>query len=125
MRARIIVLALLLAAPLAGCNTMQALVAGSVAQSAPQTVSDAEKGLTLAHLAYQGIGDALKDAATSGALKGAAAATAKGLYDEAGAALDAADRADSLANAQAIVDKVGAVNALILQVKALIPEKLP
>ena len=84
--------------------------------------ADAEKALTLAHLAYDGAGLALKNAATSGALHGADAATAQALYDKAGAALDAADQADALANAQGVLAAVGDADALLTQIQALIPK---
>lgn len=72
---------------LAGCTT---------------TGADAEKALTLAHLAYQGVGIALEQAAESGALHGADAARAQALYDQAGAALDAGDAADAQADIAAL-----------------------
>lgn len=100
---------------LCGCSTLNSAI-----NNAPQTVSQAEQGLTLAHLAYQGLGDALKSAADSRLLKGAAAAQAKSLYDQAGAALDTADTADGLANAKSMADAVSQANALIIQAKALI-----
>ncbi|MEI9995685.1 MAG: hypothetical protein WDM91_13905 [Rhizomicrobium sp.] len=104
-------------APLAACSTLSP----DAAQTAPQALADAEKALTLAHLAYQGIGVALKDAAASGALHGADAATARTLYDQAGAILDVADQADAAANAQGVLDAVAAAAALIVQLHALVP----
>ncbi|MEI9932807.1 MAG: short-chain fatty acyl-CoA regulator family protein [Rhizomicrobium sp.] len=70
------------------------------------TLTDAEKALTVAHLAYQGAGVALEQAAQSGALIGANAAAAEALYDKAGTALDAADAADETANAADILSAV-------------------
>lgn len=110
--------ALLAALSLGAC----ALVPGASATggTASSTLADAEKALTVAHLAYQGIGVSLKAAADSGVLHGADAATARQLYDRAGALLDAADQADALANAQGVLDAVTQASALIAQVDALI-----
>ena len=109
--------ALATATPLGGCSSL----AGTTTATATSTLADAEKDLTLAHLAYQGIGIALQNAAQSGALHGADAATAKTLYDQAGTALATADAADGLANAQGVADAVASANALIGQIHDLIP----
>jgi hypothetical protein len=115
--------ALAAAVSLGACSTVAPLFAGqSLAQQAPQTSADAQKALTIAHLAYQGIGISLKDAAQSGALHGANAASAKALYDKAGALLDTADQADALANAPGVFAAVGEASALIAQIKSLIPK---
>ena len=89
---------------------------------APQSIADAEKALTLAHLAYDGAGLALKNAATSGLLQGADAAHAKTLYDEAGTALAAADSADALTNADGVLAALADADTLLAQVRALIPK---
>ncbi len=115
--------ALAAAVSLGACSTIAPLLAGqSLAQQAPQTAADAEKALTIAHLAYQAIGVSLQDAAQSGALHGANAATAKALYDKAGALLDTADQADALADAQSVFAAVAEASALIAQIKSLIPK---
>lgn len=103
---------------LCGCSLL-----GNVTGSDPQNLAKAEQGLTLAHLAYQGLGDGLKSAATAGLLKGSAAHDAQVFYDKAGAVLDAGNTADSLANAQGINDAVAQANSLILQSKAIISPK--
>jgi hypothetical protein len=103
--------ALLLALPLADC--------ANLAQIAPQTTADAEKALALAHLAYDGAGTALLNAADSGALRGADAAKARALYDQAGAALDAADSADAVANAPGILAALADADTLLAQLRAL------
>jgi ABC-type Fe3+-hydroxamate transport system substrate-binding protein len=108
---------LLAAAPLGACSAL------SLAQSAPQSTSDAEKALTIAHLAYQAVGLALKDAAASGALHGADAATAQALYDKVGAALDAADAADEAANASGVLAAVADADTLIAQLHTLIAQR--
>ena len=115
--------AALAATSLGGCATISSVFAGSsVAQSAPLTTEDAEKALTVAHLAHQAIGVSLKAAADSGALHGADAAKAQALFDRAGAALDAADQADALANASDVMSAVEDAEALISQIDALIPK---
>jgi len=109
---------------LGGCSTLPTLLGGgSLAQSAPQTAADAEKALAVAHLAYQAIGASLQQAARSGALHGADAATAKALYDKAGAALDAADTADAAANANGVMAALAGATALIAQLHTLIAQK--
>ena len=110
--------ALATATPLGGCSS---LAGTSTTTTASDTLADAEKGLTLAHLAYQAIGLALQNAAQSGALHGADAASAQALYDQAGTALATADAADALANAQGVSDAVADANALITQIHTLIP----
>jgi hypothetical protein len=85
----------------------------------PATLQDAEKALTVAHLAYQAAGTALDEAARSGALHGADAAGAQALYDKAGDALDLADKADAAANADGVVEEVAAVQALIADLDKL------
>ncbi len=93
---------------------------GTIAQAAPAASEDAEKALTIAHLAYQAAGATLQQAAQSGALHGANAATAQALYDKAGTALALADQADAAANAQGVLAQVTSVQALIAQIAALI-----
>ena len=106
---------LLAALALGGCT--------SIAQLAPQDAADSEKALTLAHLAYDGAGIALQNAATSGALHGADAASAKALYDKTGAALDAADQADRVADAPGLLAAVGQADTLLAQLHALTAQK--
>jgi hypothetical protein len=106
---------------LSGCSALTAIQSGnSAASSAPQTIAQAEKSLTVAHLAYQGLGNGLKSAAASGLLRGANAASAKVAYDNAGAALDVADAADAVANAQGITDAVAKAETLINQANSAI-----
>lgn len=118
------VLALTIAVPLGGCTTLQTwLGGGSIATANPTAVSDAEKALTVANLAYQGAGIALEQAAASGALHGPEAASARVYYDKAGAALDLAHQADQAANAPGIYAAVADVVALLTSLDALIPHK--
>jgi hypothetical protein len=108
---------------LGGCSSAQTIFGdGTVAEAAPTATRDAEKALTIAHLAYQAAGVTLAQAAQSGALKGANAATAQVLYDKAGIALALADQADAAANAQGVLAQVASVEALIAQITALIPK---
>jgi len=120
MRLAISALALaLVSAPLGACASLPGF-AGTPAQTT--ATADAQKALTLAHLAYQGIGEALRNAALSGALHGPAAAEAKALYDKAGAALDAADTAQAAADAPDMLSAIAEANALIAQLHTLIPQ---
>ena len=91
-----------------------------------QTLVDAEKSLTIAHLAYNGIGAGLLTAANSGVLKGANAAQAKVYFDKAGDALKVADTADNAANASGILAAVQQAQDAIAQANALVnPKKVP
>ena len=115
--------AALCAFALTGCGTFTSLLEGnSVAQSAPTQTEDAEKALSVAHLAYQAIGASLIEAAQSGVLHGADAAKAQALYDKAGAALDIADQADAATNAQGVLAAVAQAQAAIAQIDSLIPK---
>ncbi len=106
--------ALCLLIPLAGCanNAIN-----------PADLGSAEKSLTLAHLAYQGISDTILAATKSGVLKGTAAAQTKVYYDKAGAALDVADKADTAANAPDIITAVLQANDAITQASNLVKGK--
>lgn len=111
----------LVALPLAGCSTIEGLIGGgSIAQSNQSEVTTAEKYLTITHLSYDGVGVTLRSEAQSGALHGDAAKQAKVIYDQAGAALDAADQADKVANAQGINAAVAQAAALITQLDTLL-----
>lgn len=100
-----------LALMLSACGTPGQVVIGT------PTIVAAEKSLTLAHLAYDGVGASLKTAADSGVLKGPAAATAKCWYDRAGDALNTADAADKAANAGSILSAVTAAQDAIVQTR--------
>ncbi|HXC56116.1 MAG TPA: hypothetical protein VNU97_12535 [Rhizomicrobium sp.] len=106
------------AALLGGCQTIAALSSGHGLVQGPALV-DAEKALAVAHLAYQAAGVSMQAAAQSGALHGVDAASAKALFDRAGALLDTADQADALANAQGVLDAVAGADALLVQIKTL------
>ena len=103
-----LILAAVGACALGGCSLTRA-----------DTLADAEKALTVAHLAYQAAGVALEEAARSGALHGGDAAAAQALYDKAGAALDLADRADDAANAGGVLAEVEAAQAAIADIDKL------
>jgi hypothetical protein len=106
---------------LGGCSSVPSLFeSASIAQSAPAATADAEKALTIAHLAYQAAGVSLAQAAQSGTLSGADAAKAQALFDQAGTALDIADQADALANAQGMLAAVADAQTLIAQLDTII-----
>jgi hypothetical protein len=108
---------------LGGCSSVQSLFEGaSVAQSAPAATADAEKALTVAHLAYQAVGISLEQAAQGGVLGGANAEKAQLLFDRAGVALDIADRADAAANAQGVFAAVADAQMLITQIDTIIKQ---
>lgn len=102
---------LILAAALTACTTPGQVVGTN-------TLVAAEKSLTLAHLAYDGVGMSLKTAADTGVLRGSNAATAKCWFDRAGDALNAADAADVALNASNIVAAITQAQDAIVQAKA-------
>lgn len=102
-----------------GCAPVAKFIGGdSVAEVAPVTIVVAEKSLTIAHLAYDGLGISLKAAAESGVLRGTNAATAKCWYDLAGDKLIAADAADKALNASGVMAAIGEAQNAIVQSKA-------
>jgi hypothetical protein len=119
MMTKPIALALMLAlsSPLASCNTP------SVADAAPVTVANAEKGLTIAHLAYNGLSATILTATQTGLLKGQNAATVKVYYDKARDALLAADAADKALNTQGIIAAVQAAQDAIALASSIVSPK--
>lgn len=114
-------LAIAICISLGGCSTISAVLTGnSVASTAPGISLTVEKSLTIAHLAYNGIGDGLIAATKTGALHGANAALAKGFYDKAGDALLVADKADAAANESGVVNAVSAATDAISSANALV-----
>lgn len=113
-----IVLMLALSSPLASCNTP------SISQAAPVTVANAEKGLTIAHLAYNGLSATILTATQTGLLKGQNAATVKAYYDKARDALAAADAADKALNTQGIIAAVLAAQDAIAQASNIVTPKV-
>lgn len=101
---------LILALGIASCGTTGTVVS-------PATLVTAEKALTVAHLAYDGVGMSLKTASDTGVLKGTAAATAKCWYDKAGDELAAADAADIALNAADIASAITKAQDAIVQAK--------
>lgn len=121
------ILALFLALPLLGGCTGTTLgnavgvLTGSVATQAPATTADAEKALTVAHLALNTLAvDLITAAKPGGVLHGTNATTARAWYDKADDTLKAADQLDTVANAQGIMDKVNEADTLIGQINTLI-----
>lgn len=117
MKAAYLSIALALSSPLASCQTP------SVADAAPVTVANAEKGLTIAHLAYNGLSATILTATQTGLLKGANAATVKVYYDKARDALAAADAADKALNTQGIMAAAQAAQDAIAQASAIVSPK--
>lgn len=117
-------LAIALAAPLlSGCGDIGAAVGvatGSVATVAPATTADAEKALTVAHLALNAVAENILSAAHSGLLHGKDATTVKTYFDQAADSLAAADQADKLANAEGVMSKVNEAESLIAQIQTIV-----
>jgi hypothetical protein len=107
---------------LGGCSSAPSSEV-TVAQARPGNMRNAEKALAIAHLSYQATGITLEEAARIGALRGANAATARALYDEAGTALALADAADAAANSETTLAEIASVEALIAEITALIPRQ--
>lgn len=119
-----ILLTLVLIVPLSGCANIGPawdVLTGSVASTAPVTVGDAEKALTIAHLALNDLAPIIIEAAHNGTLHGTNATSVKSWYDQADNLLHTADALDVVANAQGVMDKVNAANALIVQIHPLVP----
>lgn len=115
-----------LALTLGGCANVGPafdVLTGSVATTAPVTIGEAEKVLTVAHLAYNTVSENIITATTLGTLHGTNAATVKLWYDKAGDALLAADQLDKVANAQGVMDKVSTINTLLAQIASIVPTK--
>lgn len=111
---------LVLCLGLSSCDTVTALVSGqSVAQSSPGISINTEKALTITHLAFQGVSDAILSATSTGLLKGANAAQVRVYYDKAGAALDVADTADKALNEQGVLSAISDAQDAISQAKTL------
>lgn len=128
MRKGIVIIGLAAALMLGGCqdlkllgNATLAVVTGeTVADVAPSTLADAEKVLTIAHLAVNYIGEELKYNALpppegSGLLHGDAAHKARVLYAKMVAALRVGDKADDIANTAGILSAVAQVQDLRTQ----------
>jgi hypothetical protein len=99
--ALIIGLATSLAVPLGGCQTLGAIWTVSTTPSTTATVVmlDVDKILVIGHRALSGVGKTLIVLANSNVCTGQCAVTAKGYYDQAGAALIKADSYHDLGNA--------------------------
>jgi hypothetical protein len=113
---------------LMGCSTLgnvSAVLSGnSIASQAPVVTMDVEKGLIVAHYAYDGLGATLLTMSQPGGLLHGKNATAvQFYYDKAGDGLDVADSLDAAGNAQGVSDQLTAVFGFIDQAKALIPAK--
>lgn len=103
---------LLVVLALAACASPGQLIIGSPG------ITEAERALILAHLAYDGLGQALRASATSGLLRGAKAAQVQCWYDRAGEALAAGDKADLALQAEGISTAIAQAQAAILQAKS-------
>ena len=108
--------ALLICAPMAGCQTWLTL------QPAATSQARASQALYVAEAAFEGASAALEQAADTGLLKGVDAAKARSLYEAAHAALLAArmakasgDDAGELAQATDAISQAGQVQRLATQ----------
>lgn len=110
-------------APGSSANILAVATGHSVASVAPKVSLTAEKSLTLAHLAYNEVGELLIDAAEHGYLHGDNARIAKNWYDRAGDALRVADAADKAANEPGIFAAVADATDAIYAVKVLLNGK--
>lgn len=107
-----------------GCSAIKSPLTGqAVSENAPSTFQQAEKALTIAHLAYNTLGTQLITAAKAGLLKGEDAATAKVYYNKAGDALKLADNAAKLGNETNLLAAINQANAAIADAQTLIGGK--
>lgn len=120
---RLLAIAFLSVLSLSACGSIPLLNGGSIAQSVPAAMVQAEKALAVAHQTYNAVGQELIVAAQFGVLHGSNAALAKTYYDKAGAALKIADSADKAVNAQSIIDAISTANSAMASAKALIGAK--
>lgn len=119
--ARALAIALVCSLPLAACNGNPPLLNGSsIAQSAPEVFANAQKSLTVTHLAYDAIGRQILSATQSGLLKGENAATVQVVYRKAKGALDIADTAERVGNTTNLLQAIQEANSAITQVKNLV-----
>lgn len=121
-------LALVLATPLLmgaeGCTSVKSPLSGTaVSANSPESFAQAEKALTIAHLAYNTLGTQLISAANTGLLKGQDAATAKTYYDKAGDALRVADAADKASNEVDLLTAINIANGAIADAQSLLGGK--
>jgi hypothetical protein len=119
---RMFMLAAVAAFSLSACGDLATAInqpVSGVSQSTQDAMNAAKKGLTAAHLLHQAAADAMTAAAKSGALHGAAAATAKTYLDQSEAYLVAADDLVAVGDAAGIEAKVATATALISQVQSL------
>lgn len=109
-----------------GCGTLSTVLTAStttVTAVAPDAMMAAKKGLTAAHDAHAAAALALTVAAQTGWLHGQDALTAKKWLDDSEAYLSAADDLVALGDAPGIEAKIGAANALVAKVQALVGTK--
>lgn len=108
---------------LGGCTSFVpalGVLTGSVSTQAPATTADAEKALTIAHLALNTVAENILDAIKKGTLHGTNAATVRVWYDSADDGLRAADQLDVVANAPGVLAKVDSVTTLITQIQSIV-----
>lgn len=119
---RIALVLLVCCVPLASCQQADTPIVNgsSVADTSPEVFANAQKGLTVAHLAYNAIGSQILQATSSGLLKGNAAAQVKVVYDKAGDALNIADTAERAGNTTNLLHAIQEANSAISQAKSLL-----
>lgn len=115
---------LVLAIGLGGCSTVTGLMSGSsVASQNPVVSAKTEQALTIAHLAFNGVSQLILDNTSNGLLKGATAAQVKVYYNEAGDALDVADKADNALNEPGVLSAISKANDAIASASSLVKGK--
>ena len=115
---------LICALPLTACGGKTPFLNGSsVSETAPEAFANAQKGLTVGHLAYAAISNQINTAIAQGLLKGENAATVQVHYRKAKAALDLADTAERLGNTADLIAAVREANSAIAQAKSLVGVK--
>lgn len=117
MKSLYFALALVLTTPIvSGCQQLTSVTSS-------QNITEAEKALTVAHLAYNSLGTIILDATKTGVLKGSTAAQVKVYYDKAGDALLVADKADKAANATDLANAIASAQDAIASASTLIGSK--
>lgn len=105
----------LLALALTGC----AALGINQTPTGTNALSTAEKALTIAEASQTAVGATLDALVKAGVLKGADAQNALNIYHQSGHALDAAETADKLGNAQDVTAAVLESQTLVNQVHAI------
>lgn len=89
----------------------------------PTVTKEVEKSLTVAHVAYNGVGQLILAGVGTGQIKGSIAGKIEIIYDKAGDALKVADNLDAAGNTTDVLTQVNIANQAIADVTSLVGKK--